>query len=83
MMVDSSFRQQRLKAWQPILTPATVLPTFLLVGILFVPLGGVLLYGSNQVSLPAKWRVGGWKRGGDEVEDDPRDEEVPSIRTAS
>lgn len=38
-----------MKAWQPILTPATVLPTFFLIGIIFVPLGGVLLWGSNKV----------------------------------
>lgn len=47
---NTAFKQQRLKAWQPILTPATVLPTFFLVGLIFVPLGGVLLWGSNQVS---------------------------------
>lgn len=46
---NTAFKQQRLKAWQPILTPATVLPTFFLVGLIFVPLGGVLLWGSNQV----------------------------------
>ncbi|GAA6050540.1 hypothetical protein JCM3770_005590 [Rhodotorula araucariae] len=46
---NTAFKQQRLKAWQPILTPATVLPTFFLIGIIFVPLGGVLLWGSNQV----------------------------------
>ncbi|GAA6025593.1 hypothetical protein JCM10207_001202 [Rhodosporidiobolus poonsookiae] len=46
---NTAFRQQRLLAWQPILTPATVLPTFFLIGIIFVPLGGVLLWGSNQV----------------------------------
>lgn len=47
---DTAFKQQRLKAWQPILTPKTVLPTFFLIGIIFVPLGGVLLWGSNKVS---------------------------------
>ncbi|KAM0752481.1 endosomal protein [Meredithblackwellia eburnea MCA 4105] len=46
---NTAFKQQRLKAWQPILTPATVLPTFFLIGIIFVPIGGVLLWGSNQV----------------------------------
>ncbi|GAA5952832.1 hypothetical protein JCM8115_002362 [Rhodotorula mucilaginosa] len=46
---NTAFKQQRLKAWQPILTPATVLPTFFLIGIIFVPLGGVLLWGSNKV----------------------------------
>ncbi|KAL8293735.1 hypothetical protein RQP46_000436 [Phenoliferia psychrophenolica] len=46
---NTAFKQQRLKAWQPILTPATVLPTLFLIGVIFVPLGGVLLWGSNQV----------------------------------
>lgn len=52
---DTAFKQQRLKAWQPILTPATVLPTFFLIGLIFVPLGGVLLWGSNQVRLDVGW----------------------------
>ena len=46
---NTAFKQQRLKAWQPILTPATVLPTFFLIGLVFIPLGAVLLYGSNLV----------------------------------
>ncbi|GAA6020294.1 hypothetical protein JCM8202_002612 [Rhodotorula sphaerocarpa] len=46
---NTAFKQQRLKAWQPILTPATVLPTFFLIGVIFLPLGGVLLWGSNKV----------------------------------
>ncbi|KAF9295936.1 hypothetical protein BGZ74_010540 [Mortierella antarctica] len=44
---NTAFKQQRLKAWQPILTPKTVLPTFILVGILFAPLGGLLLWASD------------------------------------
>ncbi|KAG0017440.1 hypothetical protein BGZ80_008282 [Entomortierella chlamydospora] len=40
---------QRLKAWQPILTPKTVLPTFLIVGIIFAPIGGLLLWASDTV----------------------------------
>ena len=47
--VDTAFKQQRLKAWQPILTPKTVLPTFFIIGLLFVPLGAILLHVSNQV----------------------------------
>jgi len=46
---NTAFRQQRLKAWQPILTPKTVLPLFFLVGIIFAPIGGLLLYASSQV----------------------------------
>lgn len=46
---DTAFKQQRLKAWQPILTPKTVLPIFFLIGIIFAPIGGILLWGSNKV----------------------------------
>ena len=47
---DTAFKQQRLKAWQPILTPKTVLPTFFLVGLVFAPIGAVLYYFASQVS---------------------------------
>ncbi|KAF2345002.1 CDC50/LEM3 family, partial [Trinorchestia longiramus] len=43
------FKQQRLPAWQPILTADTVLPAFFLIGLLFVPLGVALLLFSNGV----------------------------------
>ncbi|OBT61516.1 hypothetical protein VE03_09114 [Pseudogymnoascus sp. 23342-1-I1] len=46
---NTAFRQQRLKAWQPILTPKTVLPLFFAIGIIFAPIGGALLYASAQV----------------------------------
>ncbi|KAF4461246.1 cell division CDC50 [Fusarium albosuccineum] len=46
---NTAFRQQRLKAWQPILTPKTVLPLFFAIGIIFAPIGGLLLYASAQV----------------------------------
>ncbi|KAL8948465.1 MAG: hypothetical protein Q9222_005353 [Ikaeria aurantiellina] len=46
---NTAFRQQRLKAWQPILTPKTVLPLFFAIGIIFAPIGGLLLYASSQV----------------------------------
>lgn len=49
--IDTAFRQQRLKAWQPILTPKTVLPLFFAIGIIFAPIGGALLYASAQVRL--------------------------------
>jgi len=47
---NTAFKQQRLKAWQPILTPKTVLPTLFAVGILFAPIGGLLIWGSNKVT---------------------------------
>lgn len=46
---NTAFRQQRLKAWQPILTPKTVLPLFFAIGIIFAPIGGLLLFASSQV----------------------------------
>ncbi|KAJ6649121.1 Cell cycle control protein 50A [Pseudolycoriella hygida] len=46
---DSAFKQQRLPAWQPMLTAGTVLPTFFIIGIAFIPIGVVLLYFSNEV----------------------------------
>ncbi|CAK4029895.1 Lem3 Cdc50 [Lecanosticta acicola] len=46
---NNAFRQQRLKAWQPILTPKTVLPLFFAIGVIFAPIGGLLLYASSAV----------------------------------
>ncbi|KAG0006155.1 hypothetical protein BGZ80_000951 [Entomortierella chlamydospora] len=47
---NTAFKQQRLKAWQPILTPKTVLPAFIVIGILFAPLGGLFLWASDSVA---------------------------------
>jgi len=47
---NTAFKQQRLKAWQPILTPKTVLPIFFAIGIVFAPIGGLLLWGSSKVN---------------------------------
>lgn len=47
---NTAFKQQRLKAWQPILTPKTVLPTLFIIGLLFAPIGGLLIWGSSQIS---------------------------------
>ncbi|KAK7075411.1 Cell cycle control protein 50A, partial [Halocaridina rubra] len=43
------FKQQKLPAWQPILTADTVLPAFFLIGLLFIPLGAALLFFSENV----------------------------------
>ena len=50
LSADTAFKQQRLKAWQPILTPKTVLPTLFIIGIIFAPIGGLLIWGSSLVS---------------------------------
>jgi len=46
---DSDFKQQRLKAWQPILTPSWVIGTFLSVGVVFLAIGIAVLISSNNV----------------------------------
>ncbi|KAJ5156521.1 Meiotically protein [Penicillium capsulatum] len=46
---NTAFRQQRLKAWQPILTPKSVLPLFFIIGVIFAPIGGVLIWASSLV----------------------------------
>ncbi|ORX47476.1 Lem3/Cdc50 [Hesseltinella vesiculosa] len=47
---NTAFKQQRLKAWQPLLTPKTVLPTLFAAGIILAPLGGLFLYESETVN---------------------------------
>lgn len=46
---DSDFHQQNLKAWQPLLTPLWVITTFLLIGIIFVPVGVAIMHASDGV----------------------------------
>jgi hypothetical protein len=43
------FRQQKLRAWQPIMTPLKVVVIFVAIGIAFIPTGVSLLSASNQV----------------------------------
>jgi len=46
---DTAFKQQRLPAWQPIITADTALPVFLIVGLIFIPIGIVLIVTSERV----------------------------------
>lgn len=46
---DSDFKQQRLPAWQPLLTPKWVILTFLIVGVVFIPIGTLIVTASNDV----------------------------------
>jgi hypothetical protein len=48
--IDTKFKQQKLPAWQPIMTASSVLPAFIAVGVIFIPLGVALLVTSNGVS---------------------------------
>lgn len=47
---NTALKQQRLPAWQPILTAKTVFPLFFGIGVVFVALGAVLLHYSNIVN---------------------------------
>ena len=46
---DTPARQQRVPAWQPIYTVGTVVPTFFLIGVAFIPIGIGMLSFSNKV----------------------------------
>uniref|UniRef100_A0A8R1DUT2 Cell cycle control protein 50A n=1 Tax=Caenorhabditis japonica TaxID=281687 RepID=A0A8R1DUT2_CAEJA len=46
----SALRQQKLPAWQPILTASTVIPTVIAIGILFLPIGIALFLASDGVT---------------------------------
>merc|ERR1711916_422514 len=46
---NSLLKQQKLPAWQPVLTPKIVIVGFLVVGFLFIPLGILFLTSANAV----------------------------------
>ncbi|KAF6020930.1 TMEM30A [Bugula neritina] len=46
---NTAFKQQRLPAWQPVMTAKSVIPTFFIIGIIFVPIGAVLFTTSQAV----------------------------------
>lgn len=50
LTADTAFKQQRLKAWQPILTPKAVLPTLFIIGLIFAPIGALIIWGSGKVT---------------------------------
>ncbi|CAI5448068.1 unnamed protein product [Caenorhabditis angaria] len=45
----SALRQQKLPAWQPILTASTVIPTVIAIGLIFIPIGIALFLASDSV----------------------------------
>ncbi|CUM64510.1 uncharacterized protein PRCAT00002115001 [Priceomyces carsonii] len=48
---NTAFRQQRLKAWQPILTPKSVIPFLFVLAVIFAPLGIAILRTTYNVEL--------------------------------
>lgn len=48
---NTAFRQQRLKAWQPILTPKSVIPMLFVLAVIFAPLGIAILHTVYNVEM--------------------------------
>ncbi|KAM9466107.1 transmembrane protein 30Aa [Clarias gariepinus] len=46
---NTAFKQQRLPAWQPVLTAGSVVPAFFIIGLLFIPIGIGLFITSNTM----------------------------------
>lgn len=46
---DTPFKQQRLASWQPVLTPLNIIVIFILIGIIFIPVGTHLYSSANNV----------------------------------
>lgn len=49
MFKDTPFRQQRLRSWQTTLNSKVAFTLFLSIGVVFIPIGGILLKYSNDV----------------------------------
>lgn len=57
---NTAFKQQRLPAWQPILTAGTVLPTFFIIGLIFIPIGiGIFVTSNNIREIEVRGASGG------------------------
>lgn len=72
---NTAFKQQRLPAWQPILTAGTVLPAFFIIGLIFIPIGIGIFVTSNNIreyevrgdrASPQLWAWGAGPGGGKE-----------------
>ncbi|EGC39195.1 hypothetical protein DICPUDRAFT_93631 [Dictyostelium purpureum] len=46
---NTAFKQQKLKAWEPILTPAPVIIAFIAIGVVFVIIGAFMISSTNKV----------------------------------
>ncbi|KAI8894538.1 CDC50/LEM3 family [Globomyces pollinis-pini] len=47
---NTAFKQQRLKSWQPLLIPKTVIPVLFFLGVVFIPVGVALFIAANNVN---------------------------------
>lgn len=55
---NTAFTQQRLPAWQPMLSAGVVIPGFLVIGLAFIGIGVGLLITSRSIQV---LEVGYWK----------------------
>ncbi|CUM62675.1 uncharacterized protein PRCAT00000229001 [Priceomyces carsonii] len=46
---DNAFRQQRLRAFNPVMTAKTVIPILMAIAIIFVPLGAAMWYAAHRI----------------------------------
>lgn len=46
---DNAFRQQSLKAYNPVFTAKTVIPIFVIIAVIFAPLGAAMWYASHRI----------------------------------
>jgi len=51
VFLDNPFTQQKMKMWQPIMTPTKVVIIFMAIGVAFIPTGVSLIRTSNNVSM--------------------------------
>lgn len=51
LFVAEAFRQQRLRAWQPILRPRKFIPFIFLLALIFVPFGALLIAAAANVRI--------------------------------
>ena len=48
---NTAFTQQRLPAWQPMLSPGIVIPGFVLIGLAFIGIGVALFVTSKSIQV--------------------------------
>jgi hypothetical protein len=46
---DTAFKQQKLKSWQPVMSPPYVISCFLITGIIFIIIGAVVVVTSDGI----------------------------------
>lgn len=53
---NTAFTQQRLPAWQPMLSAGIVIPGFVVIGVAFIGIGVALFVTSRNIDVLEVWR---------------------------